>query len=480
MAGKMEKLRSVLLLLAGFGLGGVPCASGAMLTGNFTPIPQFEVVNLTREGPLDWVHWGRFTPSSVDRKAGVTPQIPDFTPIGASWFGPYQFGDNFNGYSWIDGSPTPGVTNTTTGVWMYGRSKGFQLNIPIGTATNIVEIFVGTYGAVGKFDASFTNLGGTTLTYSDASITNVSNGPGGFYTVTCAADSPGQTLLVTYVVGTTFDSAGNVTLQAAALTAPGANHPPTVSIISPVAGANLSAHENLTLVADAADMDGTITRVEFFQGSTTLGESTDDSHSLTWTNVSAGKYSLTAKATDDSGATVTSAPVEIFVNGAGGSLSGATALPPGSVDLTAEGTSDWAHWGLISPASFDHKAAVPQQISNFTEIGTNYTDNYTAYSWNNGTPTASAIGTRTGVSIHGMTNGFTLTAPADTGARTFKVYVGLYGAQGDFQAYLSDFSAPAYTDTSSSSVFGSVYAVYTLNYTAASAGQTLRIKYTAK
>src|SRR6266536_4131960 len=113
-----ERLRSVLLLLVGFGLSGVPGVRGATLNGTFTRIAQYDVVDLTAEGPLDWVHWGRFTSSSVDRKFGVTPQIPDFTPIGASFSGPYQFGDNFNGYSWIDGSPTLGVTNTTTGVWM--------------------------------------------------------------------------------------------------------------------------------------------------------------------------------------------------------------------------------------------------------------------------------------------------------------------------------------------------------------------------
>jgi hypothetical protein len=192
---------------------------------------------------------------------------------------------------------------------------------------------------------------------------------------------------------------------------------------------------------------------------------------------------LTAKATDNGGATTISSPVEVFVITTGGSLAGNTA-PPSDVDLAVEGTADWAHWGLISPSSFDHKACVPQQISNFTKLGTNnterYTDNLTAYSWSDGTPIASTNGTKTGVFHFGLTDGFLLTVPADTSTRTLKVYVGLYGAQGNFQAYLSDFSAPAYTDTSLSSVFKNAYAVYTLNYAAASAGQTLTIKYSPK
>src|SRR5437867_4432799 len=61
-----------------------------------------------------------------------------------------------------------------------------------------------------------------------------------------------------------------------------------------------------------------------------------------------------------------------------------------------------------------------------------------------------------------------------------EVYVGLYGAQGNFQAYLSDFSAAPYIDSSQGSIFGNAYAEYTVNFTAASADQTLLVRYTAK
>ena len=86
------------------------------------------------------------------------------------------------------------------------------------------------------------------------------------------------------------------------------------------------------------------------------------------------------------------------------------------------------------------------------------------YDWSDGTPTLSATGSKTGVFIHGLANGFMLTAPADSDARTLKLYVGLYGAQGNLQAYLSDFSAPAYTDTSLRSVYGNDYGVYSFSY----------------
>jgi len=154
------------------------------------------------------------------------------------------------------------------------------------------------------------------------------------------------------------------------------------------------------------------------------------------------------------------------------------------VDLTAQGTADWTHWGLTAVSLLDRKANVVQQIGDFTKIGANavqrYADNYTGYSWIDGTPTASTNDTTTGVFTTGVTNGFELTVPADTTLRTLKVYAGLYRAQGNFQAWLSDFSAASYAAATLSNAVGNAYAVYTLTYAAASSGQTLTIRYRSK
>src|ERR1044071_9326382 len=476
--GPMERARSIVVLLLVFGWTGIRSASAATLTGSFTPIPRGDAVDLTAEGPLDWVHWGRFTASSVDRKAGVTPRIPPFTPIGRN--GPYQYADNFNGYSWSDGGPTSTVTNTTTGVWMWGRSNGFQLDVPAGISTSVLKVYVGTFGAEGKFTA---DLGGTSLKYSDESISNISNGPGGYYTLTYAADSPDQTLTIKYVVDSVMDPAGNVTLQAAALSAPGVNHPPIVSITSPGDAANFPADGDITLVADAIDTDGRIARVEFFQDDTLLGEAMGNPYTLTWSHVPAGRYTLTARATDDSGSTATSAPGRIFVSRGGGTLSVGFADAPGRVDLDAEGTLDWAHWGLSTSTSFDHKADSQVNISDLTRIGggdlKQLRDNLTAFSWTGAPPTAPATATPPGVFVYGQGNGFRITAPADGQTRTLKIYVGLYGAGGRLEDYVRHFSAPAYADASLQSVFGNDYAVYSFQYSAAVPAAALVVEYTA-
>ncbi len=462
----------------------LPTARAGLLSGTNTSIHTGADINLTAAGPLDWVHWGLYTPTSLDRKSGVTPQIGDWTVVGPSnaFTAAYQFSDNANGYSWSDGTPTASVTNTTTGVWAYGVPNigtGFELSVPADTTTRTLKVYVGAFAARGRFEASLSDL--SAADYLDSSLSNIRNGPSAVYALQYAANSAGQTLRIRITVEQIFGPAGNVTLQAAALTANGANNPPIVSITSPINNATYTTPANLTIMADAMDLDGTVTKVEFYDGATRLGADTTSPYSFTWNSVPAGYHVLTAVATDNSADFSTSMPVEIFVNDSGGSLSGSNAVPPSMINLTVEGTADWAHWGLVSANSFDHKSGVTRQISDITVLGTQapqqYADNLTAYSWTDGTPTPSATNSTTGVFITGTTNGFEIQASADTTPRRLKVFVGLYGAQGNFQAFLSDFSAPAYTDTSLNDVFGNSYAVYTLDYAAASAGQKLIVQY---
>ncbi|WP_370088027.1 Ig-like domain-containing protein [Ekhidna sp.] len=68
------------------------------------------------------------------------------------------------------------------------------------------------------------------------------------------------------------------------------------------------------ITATASDSDGTIAKVEFFQGATKLGEDASSPYAFTWENVAAGNYSLTAVATDDKGANTTSSAVDIIIN----------------------------------------------------------------------------------------------------------------------------------------------------------------------
>jgi hypothetical protein len=92
-----------------------------------------------------------------------------------------------------------------------------------------------------------------------------------------------------------------------------ANAGPTVSLTSPETEAEFTAGSNVTISATAADSDGTIAKVEFYNGNTLLGSVTKAPYNYTWSNIKAGAYSITAKATDNKGAITTSGIVKIDV-----------------------------------------------------------------------------------------------------------------------------------------------------------------------
>lgn len=83
----------------------------------------------------------------------------------------------------------------------------------------------------------------------------------------------------------------------------GSNNAPTAQITSPANGATFTAPANISIAATASDSDGTVAKVDFFQGTTALASDTTSPYSFTWTNVPAGTYSLRAVATDNLGAT---------------------------------------------------------------------------------------------------------------------------------------------------------------------------------
>ncbi len=91
------------------------------------------------------------------------------------------------------------------------------------------------------------------------------------------------------------------------------NQAPTVALTAPSANASIVVGSSIKISANASDADGSISKVEFFQGSTKLGESTSSPYSYTWNNARTGIYSLTAKATDNKGATTTSTSVSVTV-----------------------------------------------------------------------------------------------------------------------------------------------------------------------
>jgi len=93
----------------------------------------------------------------------------------------------------------------------------------------------------------------------------------------------------------------------------GSNQPPTVSLTAPTAGASFTAGSSITVSANAADSDGSVSKVEFFRGGTSLGIDTSAPYSVTWANASAGSHTFKAVATDNNNAVTSSATVSVTV-----------------------------------------------------------------------------------------------------------------------------------------------------------------------
>ncbi|KAA5538523.1 Ig-like domain-containing protein, partial [Adhaeribacter rhizoryzae] len=145
--------------------------------------------------------------------------------------------------------------------------------------------------------------------------------------------------------------------------------PPTVSITAPTNGAIYTAPANLTITANAADSDGSVSKVEFFQGITKLGEDVTVPFSYSWSNVAAGSYSLTAQATDNNGQVTTSAPVSITVN---------ERVPVAStMALTTTVTPAEPWYGMYGP--FEGAGSIDLHVSGGTAPYT--------YRWHSGTGT---------------------------------------------------------------------------------------------
>jgi hypothetical protein len=118
------------------------------------------------------------------------------------------------------------------------------------------------------------------------------------------------------VAARAYDDAGAATTSAAvaiSVAAP-ANQPPTIGITQPVSGTTVGVPSTITIVASAADADGTVSHVEFLVNGTVVRDVTVAPWQTGHTISSPGTYTLTARAYDNAGAVTTSAAVVLRAN----------------------------------------------------------------------------------------------------------------------------------------------------------------------
>jgi|GEM_PF-3402896 len=165
-----------------------------------------------------------------------------------------------------------------------------------------------------------------------------------------------------------------------ALTRFNTNIAPSVSITAPANNATFTAPASITITASANDVDGSITKVVFYEGTTLLYEDFVAPYSYTWTGVAAGSYTLKAQAVDNNSATA-NATINVTVTSPVGDVIGpdcATGSQSFSLEVNPTHRTNATGYNWYSTASlqsFGPVSGMPYKanvVTNSTYSGGNY------------------------------------------------------------------------------------------------------------
>jgi RHS repeat-associated protein len=143
------------------------------------------------------------------------------------------------------------------------------------------------------------------------------------------------------------------------------NQAPSIALTAFASGTVYTAPSSLNLTVNASDTDGSVTSVQYYLDGNPLGSAvTAAPFSFTWSSPAIGSHTLTARATDNSGASATSAPISVIINDVPTvtlTSSNITGTAPGSITLTAT-TSD-SVGGVTNVQYFKNGVALSSPIT---------------------------------------------------------------------------------------------------------------------
>jgi glucose/arabinose dehydrogenase len=125
---------------------------------------------------------------------------------------------------------------------------------------------------------------------------------------------------------------------------PAPNQAPTVTIDSPTNNASFNAPASVPIDVTAMDADGSVANVQFFDGAASLGNDVLFPYSLT-ASLAPGNHALSAVATDNMGASSTSAVVNVIVRTVPIDNPIAERIPKGDITIELRPIAD----GMVSP-----------------------------------------------------------------------------------------------------------------------------------
>lgn len=186
--------------------------------------------NLTTLGTSDWAHWGKNSTPGYDHKLTGGGQISTYTKVGTGTV--YNYTNDPRPLSWTDGTVLATYSSTYTGVYIAGIGNGFSFTVPASTVQRTLTVFVGGWYSSGKLVAHLSDGSAADFTNTTA---NTSGQYDRQYTLVYSAASANQTLKVTWTMA---GGSGNVTLNAATLSAAAAAAPLTAPTGLTISAAN--------------------------------------------------------------------------------------------------------------------------------------------------------------------------------------------------------------------------------------------------
>lgn len=309
------------------------------------------------DGPLITYNQPAPDPTQAENRDQLTPNVSLTRALSAGMFNGVSetfYTHNFSpdDTEWAEGSLADYATLTYTN-WEAVGGGNPVLNLPgkdlvLHLISDDIYLSLKFTYLGGHLAGGFTYDRSTPHVGNDAPTVNIdSPADGASFTVPAivpitasASDSGGTVTNVAFFDGTTFIGATNdapytVTynfgLGSHALTAVATddqgfsatssvvnisvslgNVPFSVVITNPLDNATLSSSAAVAIRASASDANGTVTNVQFFDGSLSLGNDPSSPYFIS-VSLAAGFHTLTAVAFDNIGATATSAPVHVTI-----------------------------------------------------------------------------------------------------------------------------------------------------------------------
>jgi len=301
--------------------------------GDFRTDENVDVISVNQEGAtISWTTAGEWIEYTIDvENAGIYDLSFRYATGNASGGGPFYFE--------IEGKKvSPNITVSNSGNWNVWSTKN-TTGIEFTEGVHVLRLFIEngevnlgkmtfSYSAPLSYVPPIANAGeNVSLVSPETSATlngSLSNDPEGesitynwtqiygpsiisFNDKTIASPEVSNLENGVYKFKLTVsDSTYSALDEVLIIVSESGNLNPSIGITSPNDGAAFREGAEITISTITDDIDGTVTRVEFFDGATKIGEKTLAPFNFIWRDAAIGDHQLTAVATDNNDATTTS------------------------------------------------------------------------------------------------------------------------------------------------------------------------------